>query len=236
LGTSYRLSVCYEATVALIQRPRTAKRPPPVREAQLTVVPLRVPVIEDIAPRPAKAGDTLTLTGLNLQADSVIARFATADVPVPAADLTPTQLKVALPAGLRAGPNTVQVLQEVTLPGASGNRPFFSSDVAAFVLAPRITTTIPPAGLPVALNADLTLNVQPPVAKEQRVALLLGESSLPRKLAHDAPDTSNSVTFGVPAGFPTGTVLLRVVVDGAESPLVFDTASGTYVRPKAVVS
>jgi hypothetical protein len=241
-GVQYRLSVCYQASVVLIERRQPARRPPPVREPQLTVVPLTVPIIEDVEPRPARDGDTLTIRGLNLRADQVTVRFASADVVLPAAAVTATELTVALPASLRPGPNTVQLLQDVALPGASGTRPFFSSDVAAFVLAPTITPAPPAAGLAVPRGADLTLGIAPDVAREQRVTLLLGDRAVPRKLPATAPATSSTATFPIPAApFPAGTVLLRVVVDGAESELVVDQTPGSptegqYVGPTAVVT
>jgi hypothetical protein len=236
-GTAYRLSVGYNASVVLIERRQPARRPLPVRDAALTVVPLHVPIIEDVEPRPAKAGDTLILTGLNLSADRVTVRFGDIDVVPPAAKVGPGRLEVALPAALRAGPNTLQVLQDIELPGGSGTRPFFSSDVTAFVLAPKITTAIPAGGLPVARGAALALGVDPPVRRDQRVTLLLGDRAVSRTVSPTDPEMLSTVSFAIPAGpdFPAGTVLLRVVVDGAESTLQTDS-SGQYTGPKAVVS
>jgi hypothetical protein len=63
------------------------------------------------------------------------------------------------------------------------------------------------------------------------VALLVGDDSipLPTRLPADPP-TATSFGFEIPATFSTGTFLLRVRVDGAESALTVDTnkLSPTY--------
>ena len=240
-GTQYRISVGYQVSVVLLERRKTIRRAPPARSARIVAVPLQVPVIETIEPAPVHAGDSLVLTGRSLAADAVTLRFQDVDVVVPAANVTATRLTQALPASLRAGPNTVQVLQSVALPEGGGVRPFFSSDVAAFVLAPTIGTAIPPAGIVVARGADLTLAVAPAVAREQRVSVLIGQQGIPRTLTATDPPTATSMVFRIPAGLPAGTSLLRVVVDGAESSLTVDTTAGSptegqYVGPKVKVT
>ena len=241
-GTQYRISVGYHASVVLLERPRTVRRAPPALEARLMAVTLRTPVIESVEPAPAHAGDTLVITGRALAFDTVTLRFQGVDLDLPAADVHATNLTVALPASLRAGPNTVQAIGSVDLPDGGGRRRFASSDVAAFVLAPTITTPIPAAGIAVARGADLTLGLDPPVAKEQRVGVLVGDRAIARTVTETDPDTAASAVFRIPvAPFPAGTSLLRVVVDGAESGLEVDTTVGSptegqFVGPKVKVT
>ncbi len=241
-GTQYRISVGYHASVVLLERPRTVRRAPPALEARLMAVTLRTPVIERIEPAPVHAGDTLVLTGQALAFDAVTLRFQGVDVDLPSADVHASSLSVALPASLRAGPNTVQAIGSVDLPDGGGRRRFASSEVVAFVLAPTITTAIPAAGVPVARGADLTLGLAPAVAKEQRVSALVGDRAIARTVTDTDPDTATSAVFRIPAApFPTGTSLLRVVVDGAESTLVVDTTAGSptegqFVGPKVKVT
>ncbi len=241
-GTQYRISVGYLASVVLLQRRRTVRRAPPVRTAQVVAVPLRLPVIESIDPAPIHAADTIVIAGRSLAADQVTVRFQGMDVVVPAADATATRLSLAVPAALLAGPNTIQVIGSVALPGTSGTRRFFSSDVAAFVLAPAITTAIPAGGIAVARGADLTLAVTPAVGIQQRASVLVGDRSIARTVKATDPPTTNTLVFRIPdAPFPTGTSLLRLVVDGAESSLVVDTTTGSptegqYVGPKVKVT
>ena len=216
-GTQYRISVGYHASVVIIERPRTVRRAPPALEARLTAVTLRTPVIERIDPAPVHAGDTLVLTGRSLAFDTVTLRFQGVDIDLPAADVHATSLSVALPPSLRAGPNTVQAIGSIELPDGGGRRRFASSDVAAFVLAPTITTAIPAAGIAVARGANLTLGLAPAVAKEQRVSVLVGERAIARTVTETDPATL--AVFRIPAApFPTGTSLLRVVVDGRSRP------------------
>jgi hypothetical protein len=241
-GTQYRISVGYMASVVLLERRKTVRRAPPVRAAQVVAVPLRVPVIEAIDPAPVHAPDTIVITGRSLAADQVTVRFHGLDVAVPATDVTATSIHLAVPAALRAGPNTIQVIGSVALPDASGSRRFFSSDVAAFVLAPTITTAIPAGGIPVARGANLTLAVTPAVGIEQQVSVLLGDRAIARTVAAADPPTATTLVFRIPAApFPTGTSLLRVLVDGAESSLMVDTTSGSptegqYIGPKVKVT
>ena len=102
------------------------------------------------------------------------------------------------------------------------------SNVAAFVLAPRITTAAP---ITAARDSTLTLAIDPPVGRAQRVALLAGSNTISID-ARDAsgPDTTATLGFPIPSDFPTGQQLLRVQIDGAESPVGTDT-TGKYVSP-----
>jgi hypothetical protein len=236
-GAQYRLSVAYQASVVLIERRQPARAALPVREARLTSVPLREPVIEDIAPRPVTDGDTLVLSGINLAADVVTVRIADAEVTLTTAQISPGKLTVPLPAGLKAGPSTVQVLQDVALPEPGESRRFFSSNVAAFVLSPKLSAA-PPGS--VAQGDVLTLSVAPRVGRDQRVALLLGPRSVPRALDPAAPATSATVDFRIPEDLAAGTYLLRISVDGAETPLDLGTPGtpdeGRYVGPTIAVT
>jgi Pvc16 N-terminal domain len=236
-GAGYRLSVGYMASVVLIERPKRTVKAPPVRHAGLTAAPLRKPIVEEIEPRPLVEGATMVLRGLNLDADVVTLRFATGDEP--ASNVKPSELKVPLPAGLRAGASTVQVLHEHVLAAdPTQTRPWVSSDPVAFVLAPEIETPIPAS---VARGSDLTLTVSPAIERGQRVQVLLGAVAIGRTLTTGAPDTDTSMVFRIPADFPTGSHLLRIQVDGAESPLQVDDVVGSptfgqYVGPKLQVT
>lgn len=241
-GTQYRISVGYQASVVLLERRRAFRAAPPVRAARVVAVPLRVPVIERIEPTPARTGDTLHITGRALSADEVTLRLQGIDVVVTPAAATEGTISAPLPAGLRAGPNIVQVIGSVALPDGAGTRRVFSSDVAAFVLAPTITPPVPAAGLSVQRGSDLTLTVTPAVAREQRVSVLIGDRAVARTVVATDPSTTSTLVFPIPASpFPFGDMLLRVVVDGAESALVVDTTSGSptegeYVGPKIRVT
>jgi hypothetical protein len=234
--TNYRLSVSYEASVVLIERPQPVRSALPVRSANLYVLPFRQPLVETVAPQVALAGETLRITGRNLAADAVTLRFG-AIIAAPA-QVTDRRVDVVLPAGLRAGVNTVQVVHELALGTPPTPHLGYASNVAAFVLAPRITTTAP---ISVARGDDLTLDFVPPVGPDQQVSVLLGD----REIAVPArePDAAPVGTLDVPIAdtFPLGSHLLRLRVDGAESALEVDQdpTSPTvdqYVRPAVTVT
>src|SRR5262249_19804728 len=123
----------------------------------------------------------------------------------------------------------------------------FESNVAAFVLAPNFTAP-PPAA--VAHGGTLTLDVAPPVDREQRAGVLLVETanpprtitipSVPRPVV-DPPVPANSLDFVIPDDVAPGDFLLRVQIDGADSFLDVDTnqASPTfnqYIGPKVSIT
>jgi hypothetical protein len=234
--TNYRLSVGYEASVVLIERPQPTRTALPVRTANLQVVPFRQPVLERVEPQVALPGQTLRLTGRNLAADAVTLRFgATLATPSVVAD---RQVEVALPAALRAGVNTVQVVHELLLGTPPAPHRGFESNVAAFVLAPRVTTTMP---VSVALGEELTLGFDPPVDRGQQVSILLGDREIAAPVRE--PDTEPVATLDIPISptFPTGTYLLRLRVDGAESQLDVDQDPSSpsfnqYSGPKVTVT
>src|SRR5262249_35548815 len=172
------------------------------------------------------------------------------DLTPPASAMTPALITLALPAplpvGVYAGVRTVQVAQLVPRGDPETPHRGFESNVAAFVLRPKVTNGGPviPAGnvenlvsstetvngTTVALRAGtLKLLLDPHVTRDQRVVLFLNQFDPP------AGQRARAYSFGAPAGnggpHPdphTGTVRIpvkrgvagvypgRVQVDGAE--------------------
>jgi len=234
--TNYRLSVGYDASVVLIERPHPTRVATPVRAALVEVVPVRRPVIETVSPQIALPGDTLVIAGRNLDAAVVRVRFGT-DVAT-AAQVGDQEVRVALPAGLLAGVNTVQVLHELPLGDPPTPHRASESNAVAFILAPRLEPPIPSS---IARGAVMTLTFTPPVSRRQRVSALVGdvEIALPARAPGSPP--AGALGFPVPGDFPTGTWLLRLRVDGAESPLVVDDdpvspTYNRYVAPQVTVT
>ncbi len=229
-GSPYRLSVGYSASVVLVQRTQRTRKAPPVRRAGLTVATARRPIVEDVTPAPATAGATLSISGLTLSADEVFVRL-------PSGDVTPTLerddlLEVPLPASLRAGPNTLQVVHRLALNEGADTRPFAVSDVIPFTLIPTMTSPTP-ASAPI--GGEMTLTVAPLVHRTQQVQALLGADALERRVLPGDPETTATLKFPIPAAQPAGSVPLRVQVDGAESALTPD-ASGVYANPKVTIA
>jgi hypothetical protein len=249
----YRPSAFYRASVVLIYANHSTRNPLPVRRPRAYVVPFREPVIDlvlghdapagAIAPRPILARYRLLLRGRGLRGDSTTVRISGVEVTPAPADLTDTQVSVPLPVGLKAGIQSAQVLHAQDMGEPPTAHVGVSSNLAPFVLHPEI---VPPI---VASPGTIRVSVEPPVQERQRVVLLLNERTVPaspqiavrpRAYSFVAPASITSPggpvrEIDVPyAGVTPGEYLVRVAVDGAESPLDVDP-SGAYVSPAVVL-
>ncbi len=222
----YRPSVAYVVTVVLIESSKPVRSTLPVRDRSLLAVQLPGPHIDSIAPLIAQIGTTLTIAGSNLKSASTQVQFGSVTAAPATSD--PETVTVVAPAALRCGVNTVQVTQPFNLGTPNEPHTGVHSNAVAFMLAPTITT---PAPFTAVHGGNLVLGFNPPVGRAQRVALIAGDRTIFIP-ARDplGPAETPSLTFPIPADFPVGPVLLRVQIDGAESPLVVDTvpASPTF--------
>jgi hypothetical protein len=227
----FRMSAIYRISVVLIESKRPTRSALPVREPKLHVVPFALPVIETVSPQAVPSGAQIILKGVNLKGEVTRLEFGTG--PVVPDQIAARQINATLPAGLPAGVRTVMVTQQFDFGTSIEPHRGFESNVAAFILTPQITT---PAPINVARGATLTLDISPPVGRRQRVALLAGDQviTIPSRLPTDPPESS-SLSFPIPADFPTGSFLLRVRVDGAESPLLLDS-NGQYDQPRLTIT
>jgi hypothetical protein len=235
--TPYSLSIAYQASVVLIEGAQSPRTPLPVRERTVTVVPLHRPVLERVEPQLVEAGGRVTLVGSSLLDEETTVRVGSLDV-APDAGGTAARLVVTLPPGLRAGVNTVRIVHGLTL-GTPPPRPLVESNVAAFVLLPRITGLTFLTG-----GGDRRIRVQTDsnVGLRQQASLLLTElatapPATPRAFTVDArprADESDPLLFGA-AELPAATYLARVQVDGAESALTTG-ADGRYEGPTVAVA
>lgn len=226
--TSYRPTAAYQASVVLIERRRPVRAPLPVRERKLFVIPFRRPVIDSVAPQVVAVGGTLVLEGKNLDVAGAVVRVDQDEV-VPSATAV-GRVEVVPPAATPAGMHAVQVVQPIDLGTANEPHGGFRSNVVAFVLAPSIASALPAQ---VAQGSPLAIDVAPPVGRTQEVALLLGEETIALPLRSDDQPAS-TLEFPIPANFPTGSHLVRVQVDGAQSALETD-AQGAYTGPQVEV-
>jgi uncharacterized protein DUF4255/IPT/TIG domain-containing protein len=234
--TAYTLSIAYRGTVVLIEGDESPQQALPVLQRNLRALPFQRPSIDEVTPQILEPGEMLTIRGQNLATDVVQINFGrTMTTPT---GITSAQIDVALPAGLAAGVNTVQVVQFVDFNTGSTSEPhrLFESNVAAFVVAPKINQ--PPLPEPVygtiPRGGTLTLDVAPPVGRPQNVRLLLDNRAIalaPRPPSD--PPTTTSLAFAIPSNFPTGEFLVRVQVDGAQSKLVAAVAG--YTGPKVII-
>ena len=150
------------------------------------------------------------------------------------------QISLPVPSDLQAGAHGLQVVHKLLLGSPPPGTPHrgFESNVATFVLRPRITCRLsrplvpdPQGGAPL---PALQLNVDLPVGKDQRVALLL--NSVPgRTFRTRIVSLSPPRPTGLPSRLPSryrrvtaGEYFLRMQIDGAESPLDLDPASSNF--------
>jgi hypothetical protein len=265
LGAPYRPTAAYQVSVVLIQSKQTTKAALPVRERNIFVMPFNQPVIEEIRSQakpgdpilpnqPILPGQDLVIVGRGLRADLVRINIGGIEGEPLAADITDTQIIFAIPPELRAGVQGVQVIHRKLMGTPLVPHRGFESNLEAFVLRPGIdpTNVVFTAGAgPRPLSGTVTVSVDPPVGNEQRVVLLLNQlvplSSppvetktdsysfiLPPRTAVSPPGSSQTIAIPI-TGVRTGTYLVRLQVDGAESVLAMD-ANGRFVSPQVTIS
>jgi hypothetical protein len=207
-------------------------------------------------------GHNLVIAGAELKSDLVRVNVGGIETAPAGENVTPQQIVLALPPFLEAGVQGVQVLHLRALGSPPALHRGVESNLAAFVLHPVITdadvSNVQGAGTD-PRSADITLTVNPPIGDQQRVAVLLNQflpltspplTSPPEITKAEAysfvapsrmtlsppsgpPGSSSSITIPV-EGVKAGDYLVRVQVDGAESPLGSD-ASGQYVEPQVTI-
>jgi hypothetical protein len=228
----YRPTAAYHVSVLLIEGRLPARQPPPVRSVNTRVAQYRRPVIDTLKPQRATAGAVLSLDGMNLGVPGVRLRFRGGEAgPSLMGD---DHLEVVLPATLLVGVQSVRVVQGTDFGTPAEPHAGFESNEVPFVLTPQIT--VPPGAPPqftVARGGTLTLAITPPVFRTQKVRLFVGDRTL--ALADRQPPSATAdatLDFHVPASWPVGDWLMRVQVDGAESPLMVDPATRQHVGPQ----
>jgi len=263
----YRPTAVYQATVVLIESQRSTRSSLPVRQRNVYVETFRQPFIESLlsqsnagAPilpdQPILAGQNLVIAGRQLRGDVTSVNIG--GITVVPANPTDTLIVVAIPDGLQAGVQGVQVGQQVLMGSPPVPHPGVESNLAAFVLRPQIVGPVGVSNLqgsgPDPRSADLTIQVNPAIGDAQRVTLLLNElvaplsppSSAPTRAYSFAapprvpvspppgpPGASHNITVPI-SGVLAGAYLVRLQVDGAESPLDADP-SGRYVTPQVTI-
>ncbi|MEO7598502.1 MAG: DUF4255 domain-containing protein [Opitutus sp.] len=234
--TPYSLSIAYQAGVVSIEADDVPRVPLPVRERTLTVLPFRSPTIEEVesnlgAQLPILAGATLTIRGRQLRSE--VTRLHVSGDEVTPASIEDEEISVVLPATIRAGINSVQVVQKLMIGEPPTAHSGFDSNVAAFVLHPRITAITPGATFKVTVN---------PVARAtQRTVLLLNNVTTGRAhtFANDPLKVDAAVLDFAVSGLDPGQYFVRVQVAGAESSLLdLNPASPTFkalINPQVVI-
>jgi hypothetical protein len=208
---------------------------------------------------PILAGHRLVVGGRSLRGEDVVVLISGVEVVPAPADINDTQIIVALPPAARSGINGVQVVHRRLMGTPPMPHRGVESNIAAFVLRPEIqnisVSNLQGAGS-APRSAELTLTVEPPIGDTQRVVVLLNEfvplTSPPTPITGEVsaysfaipprvpvspppgpPGESNTLTAQV-SGVEAGPTLVRIQVDGAESPLETDGA-GNYNAPLVTI-
>jgi hypothetical protein len=265
--TQYTLSITYQGTVILIETDDTPSTSLPVLDRNIYAVPFRAPVVQQIA-LDAPGGGTIialsdiVISGRALRGDVTQINFGGSKLPpVVPTSIADTEVRVTLPADLRAGIQGLQVEHQFLMGTPPTPHRGFESNVGAFVLAPIITQPGPPTFLQTSIdpqtqliNGGITVRFTPRVTKSQRVRLFLNEFQPPNTRAargyvftaprqngigQNAQDT-DQINFTI-QNVAAGDYLVRVQVDGAESPLERDTnnASQTFnqfIGPRVTIA
>ena len=228
----YALSIAYQASVVLIESEETASPALPVRKPLIYTIPFRHPVIERVyssegASQPITATSNLIIEGRQLKSDPTQIRIA-GGTPLAPASISDTQLRFSLatlPAGsLRAGVQGVQVVQPLPMGEPETLHTGFESNVAPFVLRPKIEPAITASATQIDLNTDVI------IGKQQRVFLLLNPILPGQPKSYSFPVEPNDSTHLIIKihDVEDGEYLVRLQVDGAESVIDVDPASPNF--------
>jgi hypothetical protein len=215
----YSLSMAYQASVVFIEGKDIAETPLPVLDRNLYVVTMLQPHIEEVAPdqgpgQPILAKSRVFVKGRNLRSDATKVLISGKEIEPD--DIQENRIGLNLPDGLRAGIQSLQVIHEMMMGTPPETHRGSESNVSAFVLRPTIR-----------LNSDSkTISVNPEIGKGQRVVLFLNEINR----TTDEPPAAYSIVIPIDAatssvqipesGIKSGEYLVRLGVDGANSPLV----------------
>lgn len=212
------------------------------------------PIVSD---QPILAGHNLIVVGQQLRGEDTQVNVGGITVTPASSDISERQVAVPIPAILQAGVQGVQVIHRRLLGLPPAPHRGVESNLAAFILRPRIETIavsdVQGTGNDLR-SANVNVSVKPAIGPTQRVGLLLNEfnpllsppsateraalaysfNAAPRLDLQNPPDTapppSENITIPV-VGVQAGEYLVRVQVDGAESPLGSDL-TGHYNSPQ----
>ncbi|RMH81590.1 MAG: DUF4255 domain-containing protein [Calditrichaeota bacterium] len=239
----YTLALLYQASAVIIESQMSAESGLPVRERNLYVVPFRQPVIDRVLSRtgvdePVRANQPilwnhiLVLAGKRLRGEVTRVRVGGVEVAPSRVGDEGIELPLTSPPfpaeGLPAGVVAAQVVQLRNMGTPAVPHRGEESNVAAFVLRPNILN-IAVANVQGGGNTrsgDITLTVEPHIFPRQRLRLLLNQKGVADPRAYSFPvsppqNPTNSLTVSV-ENVAAGSYLVRLQVDGAESPLIID--------------
>ncbi|MDZ8189497.1 MAG: DUF4255 domain-containing protein [Nostoc sp. ChiSLP02] len=240
LQTHYRPSATYLASMVLIESTKSDNL------QGFYIMPLSQPNIEQVIASAKTeyeqmivADTTLIIRGKRLRGDITRVRLGNSDKLLVPQDVKETQISLLVPADLYPSVQSIQVVHQALGNTGQTNR-IVESNVAAFVLHPTITAFVGQVennGNNLC-SAEITIKFHPKVGKAQRIILLLSDLSAPSLVAYSflvAPRAEDTDAIDIPVNnVKPGTYIVRVRVDGAESPLS-KNQSGEYDSPQVTI-
>ncbi len=238
LQTHYRPSASYLASMILIESSDTQKS-----EGGCSVFSTE-PSIEQVIGTAQTdqliiAGQTLVIRGKRLRGEVTRIRLGKTETLLVPEDIKETQISLLVPLNLFAGVQSIQVVQMKM--GNQNSQHLIESNVAAFVLHPKITATVAQVenSGDNLRKAAITVKFHPKVGKNQRIILLLNSLTSDHPVVYSfavAPPHENTDNITIPVqNIQPGTYLVRVQVDGAES-LLHTNQTGEYDSPQVTIS
>jgi Pvc16 N-terminal domain len=260
-NTPYRPSAFFDVSVVLVDPLRGANAPFPVRSITSGAISTEQPEVDDVradgpAGTPVTAGALLVITGRNLAGPHVRVRVGGASA-VPSS-IGARELRVALSAfdhPVPAGLSGLIVTHDLDLGDPPTPHPAAASNAVPLVYRP--TVTMAPADVTVGnvqtvdgvqlATGSMVAHVAPRVGRAQQAVLLLSEvgapaARAPRGATLRAPagngvaqgdDDTDAIAFAF-RDLPKGSYVLRLQVDGVDSPVGVD-GNGRYATPSVVV-
>jgi hypothetical protein len=226
--TGFRLSMAYEIAVVLIDSGLPARTPLPVLSRGQGDAGVKV-LVSTAPPYPnltgltlpnrqssAAPGDTITLTGSLLTGSQLKVNFTNPTLPNPITvpvtqAASDTQVSIKIPDDPA---NWVAGYYTVTLTISQAGQPDCTTNATSLAIAPVITSKAVRKAKGV---ATVTLESKPQIRPGQRVALLLGGQEID---AGDVSKQSSRTVVNVPSSVMPGTYLVRLRVDGVDSPII----------------
>jgi hypothetical protein len=219
-----RLSVSYLVTVVQIENLQPRKFPravgePPVGGPRITAVTFRAPRIDEVRvirhddPQNrerrvayARIGDRLVLRGRDFTSDGLRVLVGD-DVVAATVSIAPDRIEVTIPDddALQPGATRVAVQNDLLLGEPATPHRGFSSNVAAFVIVPEVTTLTPNGGA-------LTINGTRLWSDTLDSLTIIGNEVV----RSYTTETATEIAFQLPQ-LAAGNYLVRVRVNGAES-------------------
>jgi len=255
--TSYRPCCAYQATVVIIESNKSTRNPLPVKQRVFYTIPFKQPIIEKILSQTAAnepilanqriiVGHRLVIRGRQLKRDP-IAVSINGELFIPLdSDVGDTEVSLIIPNTLRAGILGLQVVHFIEMGTPPTDRKGAESNLHSFVLSPSIEAeSVADIVLDgsIVTSANLELDVSPTVFSDQRIMLLLNKIGpdprsysfiLPSSFWEPPLTSSDSIIFPI-SNIEEGDYLIRIQVDGAESPLESNNL-GLYIGPSINIS